>query len=694
MTPTPDNHTAAMWVRDRDLAGLPGWPVTRQAATRKAKRIGLSRRRADGQGGGYEYDARSLDPPALAALILKRANEEHQRGAGPTQARPAESTAADAAGAPPLALVDTDSRDPNNSSSAPAGKPTTSPAGAPFSADREMERRGALWDWADRQTGKKKDEGMRRMGILMAIEKLRDQGVKVCAAVDTAASEAGVHPSTIRRWMRAVSGEPMDNWYPLVIPRQRGGGRFADIDARAWDYFKSDYLRLSGPAASACYERMLRVAEDEGWPQQPHVRTFMRRLEAEVAPQAIILARKGRNALMRSYPAQERDRTAMHAMQAVNADGHIFDVAVRWPDGVYARPVLLAFQDICSGRPLSYAVDRTENKDLVRIAFGSMVDKYGVPLETVFDNGRGFAAKCLTGGSTTRNRFKIKDEDPIGIINALGVRIHWATPYHGQAKPIERMFGDLCCERIAKHPACAGAYLGNNPLAKPEDYGSRAMELDEFLSLIEAEWVAFCARTGRRSNVCTGRSLDEVFFESYKTIAPRRVTEEQRRLFLLANESVRTSRETGEFRLFGNRYWTEAMTKHKSERVIVRFDQDLHDKVYVYDLANRLICDADCIAPTGFFDAAAAAEHARAKAHYGRKAKQLLKAEKRLSAATLAGMLPAPKPEPEVPVSAVVGGVFGDAGRELQDDLSPRDKAFIDAVEKMERDFNPGEKIS
>lgn len=60
------------WVRDRELAGLPGWPTDRKWARAKARRLGLARRRASGRGGGYEYEASRIEPAALAALLVRR----------------------------------------------------------------------------------------------------------------------------------------------------------------------------------------------------------------------------------------------------------------------------------------------------------------------------------------------------------------------------------------------------------------------------------------------------------------------------------------------------------------------------------------------------------------------------------------------------------------------------------------------
>jgi len=43
-----------------------------------------------------------------------------------------------------------------------------------------------------------------------------------------------------------------------------------------------------------------------------------------------------------------------------------------------------------------------------------------------------------------------------GLFTSLGCQIHFATPYHGQAKPIERAFRDMA-KSIELDPRFAGA---------------------------------------------------------------------------------------------------------------------------------------------------------------------------------------------------------------------------------------------
>jgi putative transposase len=524
----------------------------------------------------------------------------------------------------------------------------------------------ALWNLAAHRSQALRDEGARRSKLLQQVMHLVNTGHTFGKAAVAVGGAHGVPAANLRNWYHGVNGRPgaknyaVCDWAAALIPGYTGRTAGAECSPEAWDYYKADFLRLEQPAAAACYERLTRIAAERGW-QVPSPLTLDRRLRRELSPQAIVLAREGTEVLQRLYPAQSRDRSVLHALEAVNADGHKFDVFVRWPDGTVGRPLMVAWQDIFSGKVLSYRVDRTEHTDSVRLSFGDLVEKFGLPVSTYLDNGRAFASKWMTGGTPTRYRFKVKDEDPAGILTTLGVAVHWATPYHGQAKPIERAFRDLC-EYVAKHPAFSGAYTGNKPDAKPEDYGSKAIPLAEFLAVLEQEINAHNAREGRRGGVCAGRSFDVVFAESYSRSEIRRATAEQRRLWLLAADGVRAG-INGEIVLETdkrNRYWCEALARHAGEKLVARFDpQRLHESVHVYRLDGTYIAEAACHHAAGFNDSQTGREHSRARNQFKRATREQLAAERRMTAIEAAGLLPESAPPP-APETKVVRALFGD----------------------------------
>jgi hypothetical protein len=343
-------------------------------------------------------------------------------------------------------------------------------------------------------------------------------------------------------------------------------------------------------------------------------RTAQRRLEAEVPYVTRVFMTTGVEGLERCFPAQIRDRSQLGAMGGVNADCHKIDVFVEWPDGTINRPQIIAFQDLFSNKFLSWRVDHTPNSVMVMAAFGEMIGKWGIPKHCLFDNGREFANKWLTAGTKTRFRFKIREDDPLGVLPLLGIKVHWAKPASGQSKPIERAFRDLAND-IARDPRFSGAYVGNRPDAKPENYGSRAIPAETFLRVLEEGMIEHNARQGRLGVTANGRSYDDTFAESYEQIAIRKATSEQQRLYLMGQHICKLNAKNGSIMFQRNVYHSDWMSQHPSRAVVARFDpENLHNGLSVYDADGSYLGFAECQQAVGFFDIAGGAKQERRKA--------------------------------------------------------------------------------
>lgn len=512
-----------------------------------------------------------------------------------------------------------------------------------------------------------KTKARERHTILMMIEAFLRDGHGKHEALNHVALEQRVSPRTIWNWYGMVEGKPRDQWIFHLAPRSKGAaGRpaTATCDPAFMDYLKGDYLRLEAPSFKSCYRRAVRVAQGKGWDFLT-MRTAERRLQEDVPRVTRVFAREGLSGLQRCFPPQTRDRTQMVAMEGVNADCHKFDVFVLWPgEEKPSRAQIVAFQDIYSGKILSWRVDHTPNKVAVMAAFGDMIEDFGIPQHCLFDNGREFANKWLTAGTKTRFRFKVREDDPLGVLPLLGIEVHWAKPAHGQAKPIERAFRDFA-DDIAKDPRFAGAYVGNRPDAKPENYMSRAVDMDLFLEVVAEGIIEHNARMGRLSQTTNGRSFDETFAKSYAVAPIRKATEDQRRLWLMGQEVKMLHRGHGQVKLHGNEYYSNWMAEHAGTQVVVRFDpEDLHAGVHIYDKSGEFMGYADCKQKVGFFDLTGAKDQARREAAIKRAERNLLAQKRALSskdvAAALSDLDPTPKPELE---AKVVSGEFGKVAR-------------------------------
>lgn len=595
-----------LWLSASEIAerNLPGLPTTARGIAMRAKEEGwhnavtasgqpLARRRK-GRGGGMEFHVDAL--PSAAQARLKASMATADRG----------QACADRSGP----------------------------------ADRT-----AAWDHFARQTEAVKAKARHRLGLLDQVDQLRRGGMTLNAAVIYVADHNGsVTARSLYRWLKDVEGVDHKDRLAYLVPRHGGGRSKVELTAELWDYLKADYLRPSQPSFTSCYERLQRIADSRGLPLPP-ARTLERRMGEEIPNPVMVLARKGPEALKRLFPPQKRDRSHLHALEAVNADGHTFDVFVDWGDGSKpGRPVMVAFQDLYSGKLLACRVDKSENRDVVRLALGDVVQNYGIPDRCYLDNGRAFASHWLTGGMAWRHRFKVKEEEPVGIMGQLGIEVRWVTPYHGQAKPIERAFKDLC-DRVAKHPRFEGAHTGNSPTNKPSNYGSKAVPIAAFMDVLQQEITHHNARPKRQSMVCGGTlSFDQAFKASYEQAPIKGATPEQRRLWLLAAEGVSCSRYDGSIELLRNRYWSGFLSELTGQKVVVRFDpQDLHAGLHVYTGDGRYLGFAECLEAVGYEDAGQARETARAVKQFKRGVKMQAEAEIRLTAKDVADALPAPE---------------------------------------------------
>ncbi len=510
------------------------------------------------------------------------------------------------------------------------------------------------WRWFDAQSGKTKAKAEFRVRVVAEIELLEGAGMTRTAAIAEVARRHRQSTGTLWAWLGLIEGVPRTDRLPALAPRYQGGGKAAEIDPEIWELFKSDYLRPSCPTLAVCYAKAVAVAAERGL-SLPSEKAFTRRFEKEVPKAARLLARQGVEALRRSVPAIRRSVEELHALQLVNMDGHKFDVFVTPAEGGKpVRPILIGIQDVYSRKLLAWRIGTSENTEMTRLVFADLFADFGIPRAVYLDNGRAFASKALTSGAKTRYRFKDGEDDPTGLLTALGIEVHFTKPYRGQSKPIERAWRELC-EFVAKGALCDGAYTGKNTVSKPDNYGKKAVPWADFVGEVTRMIGLHNAIEGRRGGICRGRSFDQVFAESYAVAPIGKATPEHLRMALLTAETLRVNRQTGEISLYGNRYYGSFLGDHHGARVIARFDPEaLHQSVHVYGLDGRYLGEAAIWEDAGFGDVSGAKRTAKLVSDSKQAAKALVLAHRRLDAAEVAtaqrvigGMVPE-LPEPSV----------------------------------------------
>ena len=489
-----------------------------------------------------------------------------------------------------------------------------------------------LWEDYDKLNGNRKETAQKRLHAVIEFTELKESGMSSKEAEKVIANKHNIARSALYRHLGAVKQHDRRDWLAVLAPqvKERRKIKISQMfNEDMWEHFKTLYLRPEKPTYVACYRHLQQIAVSKDWGELPPEYQLRRKLQAEVPYNVQVLLRDGEKSLEAMYPAMERTREGIEALDIVNFDGHTWDVFVRDTDGKIFRPIMTAVQDIYSGKLLAWRFSRSADKYTTQLVVADMVKDYGVPKAAVFDNGRDFTSKMITGGTPHRFRNKVKEDEPTGVIVALGCKVHFTLPYSGKSKPIERVFRDFAGD-IAKHPTFAGAYVGNTPLAKPDNYGNSAVDFDEFVETVNGEIARWNARTGRTGGILNGRSCDQAFKESYESSTIKRATESQMRMCLLAGEPVRVSRK-GTVKIMETEYWNPWLSQHIGEKVVVRFDpENLHANVYIYALDSTYLGELEPKFKGQFIDAQAAQTHNRDRREYVKTTKTQAELAKKL----------------------------------------------------------------
>jgi len=145
---------------------------------------------------------------------------------------------------------------------------------------------------------------------------------------------------------------------------------------------------------------------------------------------------------------------------------------------------IYAIQEVRSRVLLGYALGASLDADLVRGAFLDALKTTGrlIPRKIQPDNGMEIAAKEHTGGAPWRRRGKVLEDEIIGTFPMLDIEVDWASVAHGQAKPVERLFGTLA-QRVETRPELRFAYCSNSPESRPEEFD---MDIHQSLQMMKS----------------------------------------------------------------------------------------------------------------------------------------------------------------------------------------------------------------
>ena len=435
------------------------------------------------------------------------------------------------------------------------------PTGSSFSPeDREAHCRRY-----DEATTKCQARARHAFAALLHFRELLRRGVGKMAAYAAIKADFGAARSTFNDWQQAVDGLDQGDWLPALVPDFSGrtNARRAEWPGQSWLHFLNGAL-TPGAKVETAYKRTVREAEAQGWGKLPSIMTARRDLE-NIDQAVATFIKEGQTALKRLSPTASIDYTAFNLHERWSMDGRRLDLMVCdtrgefGPKGRVFRLWFYAVLEVRSRCLVGYSISPELNADAVRDALVNAFRKSGNirPDVVQCDNGMEAAAKEITGGAAWRRRGKVKEDEIIGLLPFLGIDVSWATPAHGQAKPIERLFGTLArmCET---RPEFRGAYCGHTPDARPEEWdASKAVPIDLVRKLLVEEIAAY-HRTPHRGHGMDGKTPMAVYTELMNApgYIPKVISEGQFRRCVLSAAPI-TIRQDGSFTIHGARYYSE-----------------------------------------------------------------------------------------------------------------------------------------
>lgn len=364
----------------------------------------------------------------------------------------------------------------------------------------------------------------------------------------------------------------------------------SNVQDEYFDYFKGLYLKQGGPSALSCwditfgYAKRKHKAVKENF---PCCRSFLNRLHKEIPPNAICLARKGKNAWNRKHGNYiERDYSTIVCGTVWVADHAQIDVACVFDDGTIGFPWVTAWRDFKAAKWLGWVLEQgTPNSDRIFQSFYYAALDYGLPTDVLLDNGKDFRCKDFAGG---RTRIKVDTQKPVAIsmLAELNITVHFALPYNAQTKPIERDFNTIK-EMFSKH--CVG-YRGGNVVERPEKLAEeikqgKVIPFAKFKEVFNDFIINVLNKRPCEGKNHLGKSRDEVFYSEFKEkITPSR---DALKLFCMRTSKTFTIGRNGiKDSEFGITYWADWMIAHMRKKVYLRRDIQNFKEAWAFSTEN------------------------------------------------------------------------------------------------------------
>ena len=285
----------------------------------------------------------------------------------------------------------------------------------------------------------------------------------------------------------------------------------------------------------------------------------------------------------------DRDKTDIESNDIWFSDHHRVDVFTRDETNTkICRLWLTLFFDARSNKVVSYKCRNAEpDATVIKQTMKKGMEMHGIPKEVYFDNGKDYRSKSF------------RQDFPLSLVHQLGIKSIYATPYHGQAKTVERFFRTFE-ERFGKmFPTYAGKDAKNRPeqMRVPDKkILTFAVSMDVFMSCLD-NYIEDYNNTPSRGKNLLGKTPNEVYSQNLST--KREVTDRKALALLCGTFDIRTVHKNGV--TFKHRdYWSEKLLPYFKKKVIINYDSENMDLLNIFDEDMRAICVAAAKVRTPF----------------------------------------------------------------------------------------------
>jgi putative transposase len=357
------------------------------------------------------------------------------------------------------------------------------------------------------------------------------------------------------------------------------------IDDNIFKYFKDVYLREGAPSARTSWQITLGYAMKQGikvLPNFPAYSSFIRRLKKEVPEQAIYLARYGESAWNKKYACYiSRDYSNVLAGSFWVSDHAQIDVAVNF-NGNVCFPWVTVFRDVKTSKWLGWFLHaESPNSDHIFQTFYYAVLEYGLPADVYIDNGKDYRCKDFAGGRGTLVKHTSDKEN--SLLKNLGINVHFAQPYNGQTKPVERDFLKVKTYLSKNMIGYRGGKITERPeKLKTEIKNNEIMQFDDFKKMFDDFIINVLNKMPSKGKVLQGRCPDELWAEEFKV--KKVLRKDALKLFCMrTSKNVSIGRNGVYDSQLQITYWDEWMITEKGRKVFIRRDINAYQEAWVFD---------------------------------------------------------------------------------------------------------------